>query len=102
MKKTFYQRVVDIIKNIPQRKVATYGQIARYAGNPQAARQVAYILHASSEKEDLPWHRVINSKGGISLKSRQGYELQKQLLEKEGVVFNRDDCVDLQEYLWLP
>jgi methylated-DNA-protein-cysteine methyltransferase-like protein len=102
MKNTFYQRVIGIIKNIPYGKVATYGQIARYAGNPQAARQVAYILHSSSEIEDLPWHRVINSKGGISLKPRRGYELQKQLLKKEGVVFNRDDCVDLQEYLWLP
>ncbi|KPJ73998.1 DNA methyltransferase [candidate division TA06 bacterium DG_78] len=102
MKKTFYQSVIDIIKQIPYGKVATYGQIAKYAGNPQAARQVAYILHSSSEKESLPWHRVINSKGGISLKLRQGYELQKQLLGKEGVVFNRDDCVDLQQFLWLP
>jgi methylated-DNA-protein-cysteine methyltransferase-like protein len=102
MKKTFYQRVVDIIKKIPHGKVATYGQVARYAGNPQAARQVAYILHASSGKENLPWHRVINSKGSISLKPRRGYELQKQLLEKEGVVFNRDDCIDLQQFLWLP
>jgi methylated-DNA-protein-cysteine methyltransferase-like protein len=102
MKKTFYQRVVGIIKQIPYGKVATYGQIATYAGNPQAARQVAYILHSSSGKEDLPWHRVINSKGGISLKPRCGYELQKQLLEKEGVVFDRNDCIDLQQFLWLP
>jgi len=102
MMKSFYQRVIDIIKKIPYGKVATYGQIATYAGNPRAARQVSYILHSSSGKENLPWHRVINSKGGISLKPRHGYELQKQLLKKEGIVFKKDDCIDLKRFQWLP
>lgn len=102
MRKSFYQRIIDIIKRIPEGKVATYGQIAQYAGNPRAARQVAYILHSSSEKENLPWHRVINSKGGISLKHRRGYELQKQLLKKEGVVFDEDGCIDLKRFQWVP
>ena len=102
MYKSFYQRVVDIIKSIPEGRVTTYGNIARYAGNPRAARQVAYILHASSEKENLPWHRVVNSKGGISLKPRRGYELQKQMLEKEGVVFDKENHIDLEKYGWLP
>ncbi len=102
MLKSFYERVIDVIKNIPEGRVATYGQVARYAGNPRAARQVAYILHASSEKENLPWHRVVNSKGGISLKPRRGYELQKQMLEKEGVVFDNENHIDLEKYGWLP
>ena len=102
MRKSFYQRVIDIIKSIPEGKIATYGQIAKYAGNPRAARQVAYILHSSSEKDNLPWHRVINSKGSISLKPRHGYELQKQMLEKEGVVFGKNNCIDLYHFLWLP
>jgi methylated-DNA-protein-cysteine methyltransferase-like protein len=101
MKKSFSQRVVDIIKNIPRGKVATYGQIARRAGNPRAVRQVAYILHSSSRKEDLPWYRVVNSKGGISLKPKHGYELQKQMLEKEGIIFDKNDCIDLKQYSWL-
>jgi methylated-DNA-protein-cysteine methyltransferase-like protein len=102
MQKTFYPRVIDTIRKIPRGKVATYGQIALYAGNPRAARQVAYILHSSSGKQDLPWHRVINSKGGISLKPRHGYELQKQLLKQEGVRFKKDDTIDLKRFLWVP
>ena len=102
MPKSFYQRVIAIIKNIPEGKVATYGQIATYAGNPRAARQVSYILHSSSEKENLPWHRVINSKGSISLKPGHGYELQKQMLKKEGITFNENDCIDLKRFLWIP
>lgn len=100
--KSFYHRVVDAIQSIPKGKVATYGQIAGYAGSRRAARQVAYILHSSSEKHDLPWHRVVNSKGGISLKPGQGYELQKRRLEAEGVVFKEDGSIDLKRFQWRP
>ena len=72
MKESFYDRTVNLIRSIPEGRVATYGQIAGYAGSRRAARQVAYILHSSSEKHALPWHRVVNSKGGISLKPGQG------------------------------
>jgi len=58
------------------------------------------VLHSSSEKENLPWHRVINRNGSISLKPGQGYELQKALLKDEGIKFNLDDTIDLKEYLW--
>ena len=102
MRKSFYQRVIDIIKRIPRGKVATYGQIAEYAGNCQAARQVAYILHSSSLKENLSWHRVVNSKGSISLKPRHGYELQKQMLKEEGVTFGKNDCINLKRFQWIP
>ncbi|MHA2272161.1 MAG: MGMT family protein [Candidatus Hodarchaeales archaeon] len=99
MAKTFSQRVKTLIKAIPTGKVATYGQIARYAGNPRGARQVAWLLHSSSRKDNLPWHRVVNSKGCISLPSGQGYELQKELLEKEGVSFDETDRIDFTRYL---
>ena len=98
----FYQRVVRLIRSIPEGKVATYGQIAEYAGNLRAARQVSYILHSSSEKENLPWQRVINSKGRISMKPGRGYELQKKLLEDEGIVFDEEDAIDLKRFLWQP
>lgn len=101
IEQNFQEKVIRLIRNIPSGTVATYGQIAKYAGNPQGARQVSYILHALSGKEKLPWHRVINSKGGISLKPRHGYELQKQLLEDEGIVFDDDDRVDLKRFCWL-
>ena len=76
----FTKTVIVILKKIPKGKVATYGQIAALAGSPRAARQVVRILHSSSEKYDLPWHRVVNSQGKISLKPNQGYEIQKALL----------------------
>jgi methylated-DNA-protein-cysteine methyltransferase-like protein len=82
--------------------VATYGQIAAYAGNPRAARQVVWILHSSSGKEKLPWHRVINSKGRISLKPNYGLEIQRELLRQEGVEFDENDTVDFERFLWSP
>ncbi len=96
------ENIKRIIKSIPRGKVCTYGQIAACAGNHRAARQVAWILHSSSEKDRLPWHRVINRKGRISLKDLNGYELQKFLLEKEGVRFDTRDTIDLAQYLWQP
>lgn len=98
---SFHGRVVEAIRAIPSGKVATYGQIAFRAGNPRASRQVAYILHSSSEKEKLPWHRVVNSKGMISLKG-VGRDLQRRMLEQEGIVFNEEDGIDLKRFLWSP
>jgi methylated-DNA-protein-cysteine methyltransferase-like protein len=82
--------------------VATYGQIAFLAGFPGSTRQVVWILHSCSEKDNLPWHRVVNRKGTISLKPNAGYEIQKQMLEKEGVVFNDKNQIDLDRFLWNP
>lgn len=97
---SFTLKVKEIIKKIPRGKVATYGQIAAYAGNPRAARQVAWILNSSSRKDKLPWHRVINRSGKISLKPNHGYEIQKILLKKEGVKFDKSDSIDFELYLW--
>ncbi|MEZ5359262.1 MAG: MGMT family protein [Candidatus Zixiibacteriota bacterium] len=96
----FTKAVKKAIKAIPKGKVATYGQIAAVAGNPRAARQVVRILHSSSEKDNLPWYRVINSKGTISLLPGNGYELQKALLEAEGIVFGLQDKINLTTYQW--
>ncbi len=86
--KQFTERVIQLIQEIPSGNVMTYGQIAKIAGNPRAARQVAWILSRSSDKYKLPWHRVINSKGKISLTGTHGFS-QKDLLEQEGVVVAR-------------
>ncbi len=91
-----------MIKQIPKGKVCTYGIIAALAGNPQAARQVARILHSCSKKDGLPWHRVVNRKGKISLKPHQGYELQKQMLSAEGVALDADETINFDTYLWVP
>ncbi|WP_114569816.1 MGMT family protein [Exiguobacterium flavidum] len=75
--------VIDLIKRIPPGKVMTYGQIAAYAGKPRGARQVSRILHSLSSKERLPWHRVVNARGELSLEGEE----QRIALEAEGVVF---------------
>jgi methylated-DNA-protein-cysteine methyltransferase related protein len=96
----FSDRVIEIIQSIPSGKVATYGQIAFLAGNPTASRQVSRLLHAASGKYNLPWQRVINSKGLISLKQGAGYEEQHRLLCGEGIEFDLKDRIDLDRFLW--
>ena len=95
------RRIVELIGAIPRGRVATYGQIAAMAGLANGARQVARLLHSSSDKHRLPWHRVINAAGSISLAPGAGFELQRALLEKEGVVFVRGRT-DLERYGWRP
>ncbi|MCP4219502.1 MAG: MGMT family protein [bacterium] len=98
----FTDRIKAVIKAIPAGKVGTYGQVASMAGNHRAARQVSWVLHSSSEKDNLPWQRVINRNGQISLPPGEGYHLQKQLLNSEGVVFDTNDRIDLKRFLWNP
>ncbi|MCA0990940.1 MGMT family protein [Pseudalkalibacillus hwajinpoensis] len=98
----FTKNVVTIIKKIPPGKVMTYGQIAKCAGSPRGARQVVRVLHTMSRKHELPWHRVINAKGEIGLKSEDGYIDQKMMLEGEGIVFLPNSKVDLTIYRYDP
>jgi methylated-DNA-protein-cysteine methyltransferase related protein len=98
----FTLRAVAIIRAIPRGKVATYGQVAGVAGSPSGARQVARVLHSLSRAKRLPWQRVINSRGFISLPRGGGFERQKALLESEGVVVSRGGRIDMKRYLWVP
>ncbi len=94
--------MIHIIKNIPKGKILTYGFIAKLAGNPRAARQVSWLLHSSSNKFHLPWHRVISSNGAIKLKSIEDKQYQKKLLELEGITFLDNFKINLEKYLWTP
>jgi methylated-DNA-protein-cysteine methyltransferase-like protein len=98
----FTARAVHIIRSIPRGKVATYGLVAAVAGSPLAARQVVRVLHALSRKERLPWHRVINSRGSISLPRGAGFERQRTLLRSEGVAVTATGSVDMRRHLWVP
>ena len=89
--------VIKTIKSIPEGKVATYGQIAHFCGKPKGARQVSRILHSCSQKYSLPWHRVINSQGKISLTGLNG-DLQAKFLEKENIELNSNYKIDLKKY----
>ena len=91
-----------VIRGIPRGRVATYGLVAAAAGSPLGARQVARILHSLSRKERLPWHRVIGSRGAIRLPHGLGFETQRGLLRREGVVVSSQGRVDLAKFLWKP
>jgi len=100
MVQEFTEIVIDIIRSIPKGNVMTYGQIASIAGSPRNARQVSRILHSMSTKHNLPWQRVINSKGTISLTGQSGH-IQKEILLNEGVkVIGKS--INLKEYLYKP
>jgi len=98
-----YPRIYAAVRRIPRGRVATYGQIADLAGLPGHARQVGYALNALSTESNLPWQRVINSAGRISLRAAPGADhLQRLLLESEGVAFDDSGRVSLDEFQWRP
>ncbi|WP_249893807.1 MGMT family protein [Mixta hanseatica] len=96
---SFSQRVIQVIAAIPYGTVATYGDIARLAGSPRAARQVGGVLKRLPAGSRLPWHRIINRHGQISL---QGDDLlrQRDALEAEGIAISDAGEVDLARYRW--
>ncbi|WP_407270517.1 MGMT family protein [Radiobacillus sp. PE A8.2] len=93
----FTKHVLVIIKGIPVGKVMTYGQIAKLAGSPRAARQVVRILHSLSDKYQLPWHRVVNRNGEISIADEEVARIQRWNLEGEGIEFD-NNRVSLADY----
>ncbi len=106
-----YDKIYAVIARIPPGRVATYGQVAALAGIPRHARQVGYALHSLPDGADIPWQRVINSKGEVSTRAasgwmaegaglREGY--QRHLLQEEGVVFDLQGRVDLRRFGWDP
>ncbi|KPJ92644.1 MAG: methyltransferase [Gemmatimonas sp. SG8_17] len=98
-----YERIYAVVRRIPKGRVATYGQVAAIAGLPGHARQVGYALNRLPDDSDVPWHRVINAKGEVSLRSQPGYGLlQRALLEAEGVPFGLTGRVVLERFLWRP
>ena len=97
----FFQRVWDLVCEIPPGQVATYGQIAEILGSPRAARTVGWALHGLPEGAGVPWQRVVNREGRISTSTHpQGYGEQRRLLEEEGVRFDERGRIDLRVYGW--
>jgi len=93
-------RLSIVLKSVPVGKVVTYGQLADLCGMPNGARAIARALKGLPKDTQVAWHRVINSKGQISL-PEPGYQEQKARLETEGIVFlNRS--IDLTHYQWKP
>ncbi|MGP2771957.1 MGMT family protein [Serratia marcescens] len=96
---SFSQRVFHIVAAIPYGKVTTYGEVARLAGSPRAARQVGGVLRRLPEGSTLPWHRVINRHGQISQQGKD-FQRQRQALLAEGIIFGPHSTVDFDRYGW--
>jgi len=96
-----YQRIYAVVRRIPRGRVATYGQVATVAGLPGRARQVGYALAALRSGSAVPWHRVINAQGRLSLERTApgGGVVQRQRLEREGVAFD-GGRVSLERFGW--
>jgi methylated-DNA-protein-cysteine methyltransferase-like protein len=98
MASEFTEKVVSLLLAVPAGKVTTYGSLAVRAGNPHGARQVVRILNSLSVSRGLPWHRVVNREGRIAIVDEGGRDLQKKLLEADGVPV-KDGRVDLAYFI---
>ncbi len=98
---TFFKRVYEAVAEIPRGRVISYGALARLLGRKGAARTVGWAMRALPPGHGLPWHRVVNSRGGISLKGRSA-DLQRALLESEGVCFEENGSIDMKRCCWDP
>jgi methylated-DNA-protein-cysteine methyltransferase-like protein len=103
----FYDQVYAVVRRIPRGKVTSYGRIARMLGRPNAARAVGYALSALKDKSedaryaDVPWQRVINQQGRITIVNREYSALEQAgILREEGVKVSEALTVDLSVYLW--
>jgi methylated-DNA-protein-cysteine methyltransferase-like protein len=101
-----YARIYVVVARVPKGRVATYGQIAGEAGLPGHARMVGYALSALPEGSRVPWHRVVNAAGRISLRTGADHRpmdrIQRFLLEREGVRFGGRGAIPLAQFRWSP
>jgi len=96
-----YDRIYAVVRKIPRGKVSTYGRVAEIAGLGRAARQVGYAMAALPDHTTVPWHRVVNAQGRISLRRGTGGDLEQHFrLEAEGVVFDVSGRISLERFGW--
>ncbi|MBE6688151.1 MAG: MGMT family protein [Ruminococcaceae bacterium] len=94
-----FEKIYEVVKSIPEGRVASYGQVALLAGNPRWARVVGYALHVNPEPGIIPCHRVVNREGRVAPGFAFGGEgIQRELLESEGIVFETDGRINLGKY----
>jgi len=99
--KSFYHQVYEIVACIPEGKVATYGQIAQYIGRPRAARIVGWAVKNAPSHLHLPCHRVVNRNGELAPEHVfGGVQIQRKILEAEGITFDEKGCIHMDKHLW--
>lgn len=100
---SFFERVYEIARQIPEGKVTSYGAIAKCLGSAQSARMVGWAMNASHNHNDIPAHRVVNRKGLLTGKHHfDGTNLMQQLLENEGVKVVDNQIIDFEKHFWEP
>lgn len=103
MKNDFFERVYQIVRQIPEGRVTSYGAIAKAIGAARSARMVGYAMNASHDLEDVPAHRVVNRNGVLTGKHHfDGSNLMQQLLENEGIKVVNNQIVDFKKHYWEP
>lgn len=99
----FFERVYEIVRQIPEGKVTSYGAIAKVLGTARSARMVGWAMNASHNRADVPAHRVVNRKGLLSGKIHfDGTNLMQQLLENEGIQILDNQIVEFEKVFWTP
>lgn len=102
-KEGFFEKVYEVVRQIPYGRVTSYGAIARYLGTGRSARIVGWAMNNAHDLEDVPAHRVVNRNGLLTGKHHfAGTNLMQQLLENEGVVVVQDQIVNFEEHFWDP
>lgn len=97
----FFERVYEVVEQIPPGMVASYGQVAKLVGEPRRARYVGFALHANPRPGEIPCHRVVFADGRLAAGfAFGGPGVQRKLLEAEGVTFVDDDRVDMPACRW--
>lgn len=103
MEDNFFNRVYQIVRQIPEGKVTSYGAIAKALGTARSARMVGWAMNACHNLDDVPAHRVVNRKGLLTGKHHfEGTNLMQQLLENEGIVVIENQIVDFENHFWSP
>ncbi len=96
---SLFLRVYALVRRVPRGRVVTYGQVARALGMPRGARTIGWAMRACQDP-NVPWHRVVNAQGRISLRPTAGYQEQHVRLKQEGIRFSREGTIDLSKYGW--
>lgn len=100
---SFFERVYEVVRQIPFGKVTSYGAIAKAIGSPQSSRMVGYAMNASHSVENVPAHRVVNRNGVLTGKHHfDGTNLMQQLLEAEGIKISNNKIINFKEHFWEP
>ncbi len=103
MQHKFKEGVISVVRKIPRGRVVSYGQVALYLGLPRAAREVGWVLNQLEENTPVPWWRVVNNKGRISIIGSRYTPLdQRRLLRKEGILVGKDLTFNIGKYRFIP